>query len=190
MYLEGHLDPRSPSLTLKTRQVDWTQVAVEANYKDHKNAKVMGGRLFKKLTGASAGAAPAADGDNEDAGEGSSKTGTTVAGKKRRAPATAQEDNSPSKGEISITASGYPQHLTCCVAARPAKKPKATHAQSTAVNKVTSPRVKSEDHGKSHILPYGFHYSILTILQQATLRLKKPAKLTPPEFHLLEGGFT
>ena len=67
----------------------------------------MGGRLFKKLTGASAGAAPAADGDNEDAGEGSSKAGTTPAGKKRRAPGIAQGDTSSSNGEISMTASEY-----------------------------------------------------------------------------------
>lgn len=149
----------------------------------------MGGRLLKKLTGASAGAPPAADGDSEDAGEGSSKAGTTAAGKRRQAPGTAQGDTSASKGEISMTASGYPQHLTYCVAARPAKKPKATHAQSTAVNEVTSPRVKSEDHGRSHILPYGFHYSILTIVQEPILRLKRLAKLTPREFHLLEEGF-
>ena len=61
----------------------------------------MGGRLLKKLTGASAGSAAAtADGDYEDAGEGSSKAGATAAGKKRKATATAQGDASPVKGEI------------------------------------------------------------------------------------------
>ena len=77
----------------------------------------MGGRLLKKLTGGSAASAPAAGGDNEDAGEGSSKAGVTAgatpAGKKRKATGTAQGDASPVKGEISMPASGHLQHLTC-----------------------------------------------------------------------------
>ena len=80
--------------------MNWNQVAVEAGYKDRTNAKAMGGRLLKKLTGASAASAPAADGDYEEAGEGSSKAGATAAGKKRKAAGAAQGDASPVKGEI------------------------------------------------------------------------------------------
>ena len=84
--------------------MNWDLVAVEAGYKDHKNAKIMGGRLLKKLTSASAGSASAADGENEDAGEGSSKAVATAAGgKKRKATGTANADASPVKGEISMT---------------------------------------------------------------------------------------
>ena len=141
----------------------------------------MGGRLLKKLTGASAAAA--ADGDNEDAGEGSSKTGATAAGKKRKATGTAQGEASPSKGEIWMMTLRYPQHLTCSVAARPAKKAKATQVQDGVVDKVVATKVKTEDHCQSHPLPYGFHSSILTIIQQATVRPKSPAKRKPPKSH-------
>ena len=72
-------------------------------YKDRVNAKTMGNRLLKKLTDASAGSATAADGDNNDAGEGTSKAGTTAAGKKRKATGIAGGDASPVKGEFSMT---------------------------------------------------------------------------------------
>ena len=150
----------------------------------------MGGRLLKKLTGASAGSAAAADGESGDAGEGTSKAVATATGKKRKVPVTAQGDASPVKGEISMTASGYLQHLTCCVAARPAKKPKATQAQSSAVDKVAAPKVKIEDHGKSPPPPYGFHWSILTIIQQATVKPRKSVKRMLGKSHILEEGFT
>ena len=118
----------------------------------------MGGRLLKNLNDASAAAFAAKDGDDDDdAGEGTSKAGATAAGKKRKSTATAQGDASPAKGQISMTASGYRQQLTCCAAPRRAKKAKATQAQASAVDGVAAPKVKTEDHGRSHHLPYGFH---------------------------------
>ena len=131
--------------------MNWTEVAVEAGYKDSKNAKIMGGRLMKKLAGASAASASTADGENEDAGEGSSKAVATAAGKKRKATGTAKADaSSPVKGEISMsTASRYIQRLTCCVAARPAKKAKVTQAEPSVEDEVAAPKDKTEDHGKS-----------------------------------------
>ena len=87
----------------KTRQVDWNQVALDAEYKDGKNSRIMGGRLVKKLSEATAAAPPAADdGDNnnDDTGEGSSKVGARAVGKKRKAAGTTDDDGLPAKGKI------------------------------------------------------------------------------------------
>lgn len=64
----------------------------------------MWGRLAKKL--ATAPAAPAADGDDDNAGEGSTAlTATpTKASKKRKAAGTPQADSTPAKGKISSRA--------------------------------------------------------------------------------------
>ena len=83
--------------------MNWDQVAVEVGYKDRVNAKAMGSRLVKKLADASAGSAAAGDGDNNDAGEGTSKAAATPADKKRKATGIAGGDASPVKGEFSMT---------------------------------------------------------------------------------------
>ena len=65
----------------------------------------MGSRLLKKLTGAPASSAPAADGDDGDVAEGSNNAVATTAagGKKRKATGPAQGDASAVKGEFSMT---------------------------------------------------------------------------------------
>lgn len=83
-------------------------MAIEAGYKDQRNAKTMASRLIKKLTGASAGSASAADGEDGNVGEGSSvkAAATAAGGKKRKNAGTAQGEAAPVKGEISITGLG------------------------------------------------------------------------------------
>lgn len=77
-------------------QVDWEQVALDAGYKDNKNAKIMWGRLEKKLIDA---AAQAAGNDDEDAEESSTTTPATGS-KKRKATGTPGAKNSLAKGII------------------------------------------------------------------------------------------
>ncbi|KAF6231278.1 hypothetical protein HO173_010421 [Letharia columbiana] len=84
-----------------TAFVNWDQAALDSGYQDSRNAKVMWGRLAKKL--ATAPAAPAADGDDDNAGEGSTAlTATpTKASKKRKAAGTPRADSTPAKARRS-----------------------------------------------------------------------------------------
>ena len=106
MYSEAHLNLRSPS-DCESRQVNWNQAARDSNYKDAKNAKAMWNRLAKKLADAPAAppaaAAHGAEGDNDNAGEGTAKTSVT-AGKKRKAAGASQGDSSPTESKFSIGA--------------------------------------------------------------------------------------
>lgn len=61
--------------------MDWDQVALDAGYKDSKNAKVMWSRLEKKLVDAATRPA----GGNDDEAGGNAPATPTKAGKKRKA---------------------------------------------------------------------------------------------------------
>lgn len=69
-------------------------------------------RLIKKLTGngAAAAAPPTAEGDSDDAGEGSFKA-PAAATKMRKATKPAQGDGSAAKSKIFLPSSGCLQHL-------------------------------------------------------------------------------
>ena len=110
MYSEAYLNLRSLS-DCDSRQVNWNQTALDSNYKDAKNARAMWKRLAKKLADAPAAApgappaaaARAAEGDEDNAGDGTAKTSVT-AGKKRKAAGTPEGDSSPTEGMVSIGA--------------------------------------------------------------------------------------
>ena len=110
MYSEAYLNLRSLS-DCESRQVNWNQTALDSNYKDAKNARAMWKRLAKKLADAPAAApgaplgaaARAAEGDKDNAGDGTAKT-SVPAGKKRKAAGTPQGDSSATEGMVSIGA--------------------------------------------------------------------------------------
>lgn len=75
-------------------QVNWDQVALDAGYKDSKNAKVMWSRLEKKLIDAAARVAAEND---DDAGE-NLPVAPEKAGKKRKAAGSPRTEGPVSKG--------------------------------------------------------------------------------------------
>ena len=85
----------------ETSQVDWPQVAVDAGYKDVRNARAMWSRFAKKLTDTFTVADSVDDKDDDNAGLGPANA-PTKGTKKRKATEDPVAGSSSDKGKISL----------------------------------------------------------------------------------------